>query len=244
MDFQSYICFDGVPPLWPKAPTWPSDKRLKERLTEELSSTAKLPVQILEMLCTGRQRRSDECWGHLVYLVRQYDSNEKKTIDEWAKLLLPTCEVYIRPQVPIPRKCDECNKPCTSECMCGESFCSRACLKKSWGSHKSICEAVFENASLEVLLTNMEMLKTMTLRERQIAEGIINDEQEAARIELRKFAGDTPEMRTFSRMRLNGDGPIMPKEKGIMVHPNITNKSYELSFSSTHPYTEPQQRVG
>ena len=204
MDFQSYICFDGVPPLWPKAPTWPSDKRLKERLTEELSSTAKLPVQILEMLCTGRQRRSDECWGHLVYLVRQYDSNgnckiylllihcffspnnikyfrlEKKTIDEWAKLLLPTCgfcdgrflikrsslvtaqnfikeyskimtlsEVYIRPQVPIPRKCDECNKPCTSECMCGESFCSRACLKKSWGSHKSICEAVFENASLD-----------------------------------------------------------------------------------------------
>jgi hypothetical protein len=45
---------------------------------------------------------------------------------------------------------------------------------------------VFENGSLDILLTKMEMLKAMTLRERQIAEGIINDEQEAARIELRK----------------------------------------------------------
>jgi hypothetical protein len=45
-----------------------------------LSSTTKLPVQMLEMLCTGRQRRSDECWGHLVYLVGQYDSNGNNKI--------------------------------------------------------------------------------------------------------------------------------------------------------------------
>ena len=100
--------------------------------------------------------------------------------------IMALAEHYNRPQVPIPRKCDECKKPCTSECMCGESFCSRACLRKSWESHKEICETVFENASFDVILTKMEMIRAMTPRERQIAEGIINDVQEAARIEQRK----------------------------------------------------------
>ena len=36
-------------------------------------------------------------------------------------------------------------------------------------------------------------------------------------------------MRTFSRMRLNGDGQIMPKEHGVLVRQSTTNMSYELS---------------
>ena len=42
----------------------------------------------------------------------------------------------------IPGVCDECGEPATSECMCGEMYCSRKCLNKVWGDHRSICETV------------------------------------------------------------------------------------------------------
>ena len=82
-------------------------------------------------------------------------------------------------QYPIPRICDECKSPCISECLFGESFCSRACFRKSW-------KTVFENASFKILLSKMEMAEILTIREKEIAQGIINDVQEAALIELRK----------------------------------------------------------
>jgi hypothetical protein len=87
----------------------------------------------------------------------------KKTVDEWAKLLLPAAgwkdtgkalgdrkrrvnandfgmlykdrmelgPSYTLPATPIPTVCDECKQPCTSECICGELFCSRTCLRAS-----------------------------------------------------------------------------------------------------------------
>ena len=87
-------------------------------------------------------------------------------------------------QYPIPRICDECKSPCISECLFGESFCSRACFRKSW-------KTVFENASFKILLSKMEMAEILTIREKEIAQGIINDVQEAARIELRKVKKNT-----------------------------------------------------
>ena len=108
---------------------------------------------------------------------------------EYSKIM-ELSEHYNPPQFPTPRRCDFCKKSCTSECICGESFCSRACLRKSWESHKGTCEEVFNFTIYEVVLTKMEMIKTLTSRERQIAEGIINDKQEAARIEQRKVGDD------------------------------------------------------
>ena len=43
-----------------------------------------------------------------------------------------------------------------------------------------------ENASFEILLSKIELAEILTIREKEIAQGIINDVQEAARIELRK----------------------------------------------------------
>jgi len=43
-----------------------------------------------------------------------------------------------------------------------------------------------ENASFEILLSKIEMAEILTIRGKENAQGIINDVQEAARIELRK----------------------------------------------------------
>ena len=75
MNFKSYICYDGVPPLWPKAPTWPSDSKMKEKLARRLSSVAKIPMNLIEMYSAGIVRGLNDCWGHLVYLAEKYDSN-------------------------------------------------------------------------------------------------------------------------------------------------------------------------
>ena len=56
---------------------------------------------------------------------------------------------YSPPAVPIPKNCDQCEKPCTSECMCGEVFCSRACMLVDWKKgHRQLCETVVENTSI------------------------------------------------------------------------------------------------
>ena len=49
-----------------------------------------------------------------------------------------------RPHAPddVPGACDVCGEPTTSECMCGEVFCSRKCLAMVWGDHRSLCETV------------------------------------------------------------------------------------------------------
>ncbi len=47
-------------------------------------------------------------------------------------------EPYTPPQEPIPTGCDFCSKPCVSECMCGELFCSRECLQRHWTDHRDL----------------------------------------------------------------------------------------------------------
>lgn len=61
-----------------------------------------------------------------------------------------------KPPTDVLGKCDECDAPCTSECICGESFCSRACLLKNWPSHQHICARVLEQAEMGAMLTYIE----------------------------------------------------------------------------------------
>ena len=80
--------------------------------------------------------------------------------------------VYNPPITPIAKKCDSCGKPCQSECMCGEAFCSRACMRRDWGEHRRICETVFEsNGALSTFMTQAEMKQRLTDAELQTALG-------------------------------------------------------------------------
>ncbi|GMH54594.1 hypothetical protein TrRE_jg13200 [Triparma retinervis] len=54
--------------------------------------------------------------------------------------------------------CEVCKTPCLSECICGENFCSRACLKKGWKTHQNICDTVIENNSIACSFTHLEFL--------------------------------------------------------------------------------------
>ena len=62
-----------------------------------------------------------------------------------------------------PTLCDICQSPTTHECgLCGEAYCSRECMRSAWhskgGSHRTICEQIFETSSgLAATLTRMEM---------------------------------------------------------------------------------------
>lgn len=67
--------------------------------------------------------------------------------------LLPTAGSAPRE---APGKCDHCGKPCVSECICGEHFCSRECLRKDWKAHRSMCEQVVEQAEFGTLITYIE----------------------------------------------------------------------------------------
>jgi hypothetical protein len=149
------------------------------------------------------QRATDRSYRHLCYLVRQYDPNVKKTVDEWAKLLLPAAgwkdtgsalgdrkrrvnandfvmlykdrmelgPSYTPPATPIPTVCDECKQPCISECICGELFCSRTCLKNAWPGHRSMCELVVENNKFALMMTQIEMSEKLSPVEMLVAMG-------------------------------------------------------------------------
>lgn len=86
--------------------------------------------------------------------------------------ILPDAGDIRRPT--LPRKCDECKKVCESECgLCGEAFCSRACLKKNFNSgHREACEMVYDNGgNLGSLFTTIEMQQRLTAEELAAATG-------------------------------------------------------------------------
>ena len=59
-----------------------------------------------------------------------------------------------RSEIP-PRKCEVCSKECISECICGESYCSRICQIKEWENHKEICNTVRENNIISINFTEV-----------------------------------------------------------------------------------------
>ena len=70
---------------------------------------------------------------------------------------------YIPPAISVERHCDCCGEGCESECMCGEIFCSRACMKKEWKNHREMCETVFDNGTVPAMMTQNE--SQMEMRE-------------------------------------------------------------------------------
>ena len=53
------------------------------------------------------------------------------------------------------RKCDSCKKECVSECICGESYCSRSCQVKEWKDHKNICDTLRDNNTMAFTFTEL-----------------------------------------------------------------------------------------
>lgn len=89
--------------------------------------------------------------------VKQFSKSVSECMQQGTLQLLPGSTVPAQAQ----GLCDVCGTLCTSECaLCGECFCSRACLAEGWNSHREVCETVFEDAgcSLGVLLTHTEMI--------------------------------------------------------------------------------------
>ena len=62
---------------------------------------------------------------------------------------------YTPPNPPIPRKCDHCDRVCTAECRCGETYCDKNCQAAEWANHKEICEICFDNQELGMKLNAM-----------------------------------------------------------------------------------------
>lgn len=58
---------------------------------------------------------------------------------------------------PEARRCDNtaCNAITPCVCACGESYCSRACLKTNWKAHAPLCHAVHQNNQLAYEVLNM-----------------------------------------------------------------------------------------
>eukprot|EP00754_Rhynchopus_humris_P047454 Rhum_TRINITY_DN7045_c0_g2::Rhum_TRINITY_DN7045_c0_g2_i1::g.21461::m.21461 len=78
---------------------------------------------------------------------------------------LSLMDEYAGTRKPV-RLCDTCSEPCESECVCGELFCSRVCLGRAWkeNKHRQICETVFENNTIPMMLTARELGKVKRLR--------------------------------------------------------------------------------
>eukprot|EP00729_Bicosta_minor_P013186 gene13186-22889_t len=185
---------DFMPPLWPKAPRWPYNRKLQYELLESIGM---IHVFYADWMLTSAisQRDADSRWRHFIMLCNTHPADQTKLGSEWIELLTSPSgysfpyaanEVYSRQifqtlvtdtmhkdplyvppeeQIPVICDADDCTNTCTSECMCGEVWCSRECMKKDWGSghpvngHRHICEAIFDNSSLAAVLTRMEMMK-------------------------------------------------------------------------------------
>jgi len=73
---------------------------------------------------------------------------------------------------PLVRRCDACDAECTSTCMCGESFCSRACLLGGWADHREICALVADNSRTGHMLTQLEMAGALSTADYAAAYGM------------------------------------------------------------------------
>jgi len=73
-------------------------------------------------------------WDGAMFLRSSNNAAAMLSVDEFAVAYQPHMQLstgpYQAPHPPLLRTCDRCKRECTSECgICGESFCSRACLK-------------------------------------------------------------------------------------------------------------------
>jgi len=187
-DIDEYceVTKDGAPPLYPHAPRWVFDERIKKQLLAKLG----LPPFAETMLrFFTNQRQLDACWRCFKAACDGVGEAGPRPVDQWVEELLtpsgwqlaspPRGTMVVKdfqkltaramqsgtlsllPTSGPPRTaqgfCDECKAPCVSECICGEAFCSRACLRKAWPKHKPLCEQVVDNCGTGCMVSYMEM---------------------------------------------------------------------------------------
>ena len=146
-------------------------------------------------------------------------------------------------------KCDECGKACTSECQCGELFCSRRCMAKQWAAHRKICETVHDNSEVAILLTQVEMHESLTSEEKWVALGDKTsaahaakyNKKEAEKEAFAKASGLRNESvesdastRNFARMRLNERDGVLPHAPSIVTlrHQEVDGSFLDLRLRS------------
>lgn len=187
IDEYCEVTKDGTPPLYPHAPRWVFDERIKKQLIAKLRLP---PMAGMLLQSFTNQRQLDACWRCFTAACDAVDDSGPRPVHQWVEQLLTPSgwKLASRPQggsmvvkdfqqmitramqcgalslLPSsgsPRiaqgLCDECKAPCVSECICGEAFCSRACLRKGWTNHKPLCEQVVDNYGMGCMVTYMEM---------------------------------------------------------------------------------------
>eukprot|EP01025_Chloroclados_australasicus_P003140 TRINITY_DN10725_c0_g2_i1.p2 TRINITY_DN10725_c0_g2~~TRINITY_DN10725_c0_g2_i1.p2 ORF type:complete len:233 (-),score=6.15 TRINITY_DN10725_c0_g2_i1:206-904(-) len=188
------ICLpQDLPPLYPGPPGWIDNPvlfmqslrfpnvQLIAQMTQNFTYQRELDAR-WRHLCAlketaPKQMKFDE-WVEL-YKKAGWDlaSVRPTVMDEdelWSMENLQECGImmpgllpeYQRPpmlEIPPP-KCEQCEQPCQSECICGEAFCSKRCQIKNWKFHKEACEMVQENNEISMTLTR-QFWKRRGLRE-------------------------------------------------------------------------------
>ena len=161
-------------------------------------------------------------------------------VQQFTAFPLLVSQSYAPPKEPIPSACDMCDKPCISECMCGELFCSRACLKRNWRDHREACQQVCDNTNLAVLVSRIEMQRALTPLEFATATNDTATLAKLARVEqkqtrraqdqesLMKMAAEADHevARNFARMRANERGPVKVDQKvpGFFTVGNVADR--------------------
>ena len=98
---------------------------------------------------------------HLGASTHLTHSQFSKSVSECMSMLAISSSPYT-PCADLVRTCSSCKVPCTSECMCGESFCSRKCMRKEWANHREICKMIYANNEMDWTLTQFEMKHRLT----------------------------------------------------------------------------------
>jgi len=87
-DFRAFCsCVDGMPPLWPRPPSWPFDPKLTKKFADKM----KLPI-----FCVNppeQQRIPDMAHRHFKYLIKQHEKDaDVRPASEWAAVVCgPSC---------------------------------------------------------------------------------------------------------------------------------------------------------
>ena len=89
--YDSSLC-GGVPAVWPRAPRWPTDGALLEKIRLALAPEHRMLASEYLMEPVKNQRLMDLAWAHFNRLIDKYHAEgARHTLEEWAELVcVPT----------------------------------------------------------------------------------------------------------------------------------------------------------
>ena len=214
-EFEKQLQTDGLPCLWPHAPNWQIDDKIRNKLIQRLN------MGVPEFVFRSDQRRMDDRFIHMNYIADNIPKDVILSSKEWAeRILVPSgwnpppglsdkdtvtkeaffkscgngtaggmANDYTRPKIPIPRKCDHCKMECMSVCACGEAYCSRKCLRENWKDHKRICATVYDNNRMNQVLTKFEMKCELSNKYMEDSLGVVCPGQKVIIMKKGKLCG-------------------------------------------------------